>query len=136
MPMATPEEQREYQRKWIAARRAKWFSDKRCVDCGTKDELQLDHVDRKLKISHNIWSWSWQRIATETVKCVVRCRPCHIKKSLLYEEAGGNYKITRQIVEEIRRKYNTTSILQKDLGIQYGLSKSQISRIVNDEQWV
>src|SRR4030081_2007122 len=77
MPMPTKELQREYQRLWIARRRAAYFKDKSCVDCGSKESLQLDHIDRTTKVDHRIWSWSEERRSEELEKCTVRCQPCH-----------------------------------------------------------
>lgn len=80
MSYTNREEQREYQRKWVAARRAKWFSDKSCARCGSQEKLELDHLDLTTKVSHRIWSWSWARIEEEAAKCQVLCAPCHDKK--------------------------------------------------------
>jgi hypothetical protein len=80
MPMATKELQREYQRKWMAARRAEWFSDKFCIDCGSKDKLEIDHRDRDLKITNAVWSWAKHRRDEELAKCDVRCSDCHHKR--------------------------------------------------------
>lgn len=77
MPMPTREAQRQYQREWIAARRAAFFADKICVDCGSKEQLELDHRDPAQKEHHAIWSWSQKRRDVETAKCDVRCATCH-----------------------------------------------------------
>jgi hypothetical protein len=77
MPYRDPERRREYQREWCAKRRAEWFADKACVDCGTSENLELDHVDPNVKVSHRIWSWSTERRDAELARCVVRCEPCH-----------------------------------------------------------
>jgi len=77
MPYKDRDAQREYQRKWVANRRAEWFSDKSCIVCGSTDKLELDHIDASQKISHNIWSWSWERIEEEVAKCQVLCRYHH-----------------------------------------------------------
>lgn len=80
--MATPEEQREYQRRWVAKRRADYFADKKCVRCGSTDDLELDHIDPRQKVSHSIWSWSASRRETELAKCQVLCEQCHKEKTL------------------------------------------------------
>jgi hypothetical protein len=77
MPYKNKEVQREFQRLRIAARRATWFQDKSCVDCGIKENLELHHINPITKISHRIFSWSWNRIQEETSKCVVCCVSCH-----------------------------------------------------------
>jgi hypothetical protein len=80
--MATKEAQREYQRKWMAARRANWFRDKCCVRCGSKTNLEIDHIDPLTKVSHYVWSWAEERRNAELAKCQVLCRPCHQAKSV------------------------------------------------------
>src|ERR1017187_858128 len=84
-----PSKKREYAREWIAKRRKTFFSGKTCIDCGSSENLELDHVDRKLKVSHKIWSWSKERREIELVKCVVRCHSCHIIKTKV--DMNGGY---------------------------------------------
>lgn len=108
MPYADPAVQREYQKRWIAVRRQEWL-DKHgpCIDCGIRDDLQVDHSDAKTKVSHRIWSWSAERRETELAKCVVRCGPCHRGKSLTCNEnhrgeKTGTAKLTAEDVLAIR----------------------------------
>lgn len=88
--------QREYQRNWIRKRRAAYFNGKSCAHCGSTSELELDHIDRTKKLSHNVWSWSAPRRAAELAKCQVLCSDCHLKKSLAErpkpKHGGGMYK--------------------------------------------
>ena len=88
---------REYQKNWVANRRAEWFKDKHCIDCGAKENLELDHVDPNEKVDHRIWSWSKQRIAEEVKKCVVRCEECHQIRS-----NEQNVKRNTKPVEELQ----------------------------------
>jgi hypothetical protein len=81
--MATKEAQREYQRNWVAARRASWFRDKSCARCGSTTELEIDHIDPRTKVTHSVWSWAEQRRNAELAKCQVLCRPCHEAKSVV-----------------------------------------------------
>lgn len=81
MPYKNLATQREYQRKWMAARRAEYFDGKVCVDCGTDQDLELDHVNPAEKVSHRIWSWRDEKRFAELAKCVPRCRDCHFEKS-------------------------------------------------------
>lgn len=82
MPRPTKDLQREYQRKWVAERRAKAMAGASCVRCGSTDSLELDHIDPKTKVDHKIWSWSQQRREAEIAKCQWLCQRCHIEKSL------------------------------------------------------
>lgn len=77
MPRPTRELQREYQRRWMAERRAAYFADKCCVKCGSTDELHIHHRDPADKVSNHIWSWSEARRLAELAKCDVLCRDCH-----------------------------------------------------------
>ena len=53
-----PEKQKEYQRNWLAKRRADWFSENGpCINCGSWDNLELDHIDPSTKVDNKIWSW-------------------------------------------------------------------------------
>lgn len=81
MPYADPERQREYQRKRIAQRRAEWLEGKSCAVCGGTENLQVDHIDGKTKISHRVWSWSAPRREAELAKCQVLCQPHHHEKT-------------------------------------------------------
>jgi 5-methylcytosine-specific restriction endonuclease McrA len=81
MPMSTPEAQREYQRLWIAKRRADFFADKYCVSCSSIERLELDHIDPSTKEHHAIWSWSKARRDIEIAKCQILCHDCHLKKT-------------------------------------------------------
>lgn len=73
--------QREYGRTWIANRRAAFFQGKKCTKCNTEKGLQLDHIVPKLKVSHNIWSWSKERQDNELQKCQILCKECHKNKT-------------------------------------------------------
>lgn len=81
MGYKSAEAQREYQREWIAARRAEFFKDKKCVRCGSRESLELDHIDPSMKVDHKIWSWSQERRDEEIAKCQVLCKPCHVEKT-------------------------------------------------------
>ena len=75
------EAKREYNRVWMAARRAYWFADKFCVKCGSKEKLENHHIDPSTKVSHCVWSWSQQRRDAELAKCEVLCEGCHQNKT-------------------------------------------------------
>lgn len=82
MPYADPEQQRIYQREWIAERRAAWIAaNGPCAACGSDDRLEVDHIDPAQKVTHRVWSWAPERLAAELAKCQVLCRECHRKKS-------------------------------------------------------
>lgn len=79
MPYKDKDKQREYQAEWCSKRRDDFFKDKECKRCGSKEKLELHHRDPSLKLSHRIWSWSWERIKAEADKCDILCSSCHDK---------------------------------------------------------
>jgi len=81
MPYADKEKQREFQRLWLKQRRSEFLSDKRCAVCGSKEKLQVDHIDRTKKTSHRIWSWTKEKKEAELAKCQILCFECHISKT-------------------------------------------------------
>lgn len=59
----------------------------------------------------------------------------HLTKHIRRGEENNNAKLTREQVIEIRRRYAAGGILQKDLGIEYGVYKLTILNIVNRKTW-
>jgi len=45
----------------------------------------------------------------------------------------GTSKLTQEQAQEIRQKYATGAFTQKELGFEYGVDQSNVSRIVNDK---
>lgn len=80
MPYKDPAQQREYQRRWTARRRAQYVDGQTCVSCPTTTGLQLHHRDPAQKVSHRIWTWSHTRIQEELAKCEWVCEECHIER--------------------------------------------------------
>lgn len=61
-----------------------------CVDCGTTDNLTLDHLDRSTKhprlMRNRKCAWdrlTWEDLRKEVLKCEVVCRKCHDKRERL-----------------------------------------------------
>lgn len=139
--MATLEEQRRYQREWVARRRAAWFSDKVCVDCASREDLELDHVDPSTKVSNSIWSWSQVRRDSEIAKCVVRCRACHLNKTIDNAEGSrapgafhGSSKLSRSDVEDILLRLSQGTS-RRTIASAYGISTKTVSRISTGNHW-
>lgn len=82
---------REYDKRWMAQRRASFFDGKCCIKCGSIDQLELDHIDPKIKISHRIWSWSKVNQEKELIKCQVLCHVCHQIKSIEESRKSQQY---------------------------------------------
>lgn len=139
MPMATPEAQREYQRRWMARRRAEWFeANGPCVDCGTWEALELDHVDGAAKVSHRVWSWARVRREAELAKCVARCRPCHDVKSVPEAqhlgEANGRSRLTADDVLEVRRRAAAGDPYRR-IAADYSMSIGSLGKVIRRETW-
>ena len=84
MAYKDPNKKREYGARWVASRRAAYFSDKVCSYCQGVDSLELDHIDPATKITNSIWSWSTPRRESEISKCQVLCHECHLEKTKLW----------------------------------------------------
>lgn len=90
VPYKDKEKRREHGRKWVARRRAEWLVDKCCVRCGSKEELEVDHIEPGAKFEHRVWSWAKPRMLAELAKCQVLCRTCHDEKT----RTDGSLKIS------------------------------------------
>ena len=81
----TPEEQKAYQAGWMAGRRSMWFRlNGPCVQCGSDKNLELDHINPEDKVTHNVWSFSKDKMEEELSKCQVLCNSCHKRKTAAY----------------------------------------------------
>lgn len=68
----------------------------KCVNCGTTERLEFDHikrdrVDQKHMISAMIRDQSWPTIEQELKKCQLLCEGCHAKKSHAERGRTGIY---------------------------------------------
>ena len=134
MPYKDPERQREYMRQWVANRRAEWFKDKSCVECGNTKDLELDHLDPKIKVTHRIWSWSAERREIELAKCRALCTECHKKKTAREHPKGiDNWmaKLTEEQVREIR----SSEVGHRPLARVYNISEKTIRAIRKGQTW-
>jgi hypothetical protein len=84
MPIKDINKRREYARRWIAKRRAEYFKDKVCARCGSRDNLEIDHINPETKVDHKIWSWSQARRDAELMKCQVLCEKHHNDKTIAF----------------------------------------------------
>lgn len=121
-------------RRWVADNRAAWLQEHGpCVDCGTWEALQVDHVDASTKVTHRVWAWSKARREAELSKCVVRCESCHGEKTALHREKASQRcgeentraKLSAQQADEIR----ASSLTNAELARLYPVHPSTISRI-------
>jgi len=134
MPYKDPQQQREYERAWVAERRAAWFAGKICDWCGSTEDLQLDHRDPKKKVSHRIWSWSKARRVAELAKCRPLCRPCHAKKSASETARGSRNGMAKLVAGDIRA-IRKSVLSHRRLGVLYGVHPTTIGEIKRREIW-
>lgn len=81
-PYKDPEAQRAYQAGWMAGVRRAWLeANGPCVQCGSWDGLQVDHIDPAQKETHRIWSLAKPKREEELAKCQVLCAACHKEKT-------------------------------------------------------
>jgi 5-methylcytosine-specific restriction endonuclease McrA len=91
MPYKDPEVKREYQRRWVAQRRADYLSDKTCVHCGTRDDLILvsGGVYRdKITGTHQVFSYGLKERERRLKASVVLCK-FHRSKYRIYQTPQG-----------------------------------------------
>lgn len=77
----------EYFRKRYEDRMALAFEilGDKCVNCGSIDNLEFDHIDPKSKIAElsNLTRHSLKKFLDEVAKCQVLCSSCHHDKSTI-----------------------------------------------------
>jgi 5-methylcytosine-specific restriction endonuclease McrA len=82
--MATKKAQRAYQLKWLHARRLAWIeANGPCKNCGSIENLEVDHINPETKRMEPsaIWSCSAKKRMSELKKCQVLCEDCHEEKT-------------------------------------------------------
>lgn len=95
---------KEAQKRWyqnvVKERKRIWFLEHGpCRECGSKEKLELDHIDPTNKISHSIWSWGEVRRNEELAKCQILCHDCHTKKSTQYRHITGFFDTMPQTIK-------------------------------------
>lgn len=90
---------REYMQRRYLEKRRRWLAllGGQCVLCGSRDDLQIDHKEARLK-SFDISS-GFSRAETRTLdelkKCQVLCRSCHIAKHATAKGTHGTLSAFR-----------------------------------------
>ena len=77
---------RDYQLVWVTRRRNQWIKENGpCKRCGSTDNLEVDHIDRKTKLISPTKLWSLSKDNPKRVeelkKCQVLCSSCHKLKN-------------------------------------------------------
>ena len=121
----------------MARRRAEWMTAHGpCVDCGSWDDLQVDHVDASTKVTHRVWSWAKDRREAELAKCAVRCVRCHDAKTVACREDphGEQHwcaKLKANQIPDIRTSHLSISHLAR----VYGVSRKAIRNVRQGKTW-
>lgn len=75
------------------------FLGNKCSECGTNENLEIDHIDRKNKLfqlSGKGLDFCWDKIMIELHKCQLFCHECHLNKSYavgdLKKAQHGSYR--------------------------------------------
>lgn len=115
--MDRKEYMREYQRRWIAARRGEYLDGKFCVVCGSTDRLEIDHVnpDEKSVPVAQLWSLAVEnpKRVEELAKCQILCYTHHKEKTIREANARAKHGRTLygkgcrcEVCREAQRKHN------------------------------
>jgi 5-methylcytosine-specific restriction endonuclease McrA len=82
MPYKDRQAHRDATTNRVRERKAVWFlANGPCRECGSWDQLELDHITRDEKEDHRVWGWSDERRIVELAKCQVLCQSCHRTKT-------------------------------------------------------
>jgi hypothetical protein len=136
MPYADPAKQAEYQRAWMAKRRVAWIeASGPCVDCGSWENPEVDHVDASTKVEHRVWSWAAPRREAELAKCVVRCTDCHKQKSAGEKNNAGEDNPMAKLTEEGVRLIRSSSRSLRDLADELGVDYSLVGQVRRGQIW-
>jgi hypothetical protein len=76
--------QRGYNKTWKEGRRTRLLEmlGGCCARCGTKDDLEFDHIDpsaKRFTICAAL-SKAWADLVEEASRCQLLCKPCHVAK--------------------------------------------------------
>lgn len=79
------EKKQKYQREWKNNRRQEWILENGpCKKCGSWNNLEVDHINPKLKTmeASSMWSRTKEVRDKELENCQVLCKSCHLQKTL------------------------------------------------------
>ena len=96
----------------------------KCVSCGSTENLELDHINKKDK-SFNItqfWSIALEKYDVELAKCQLLCHTCHVEKSHESKDWGKGYGPTE----------HGSSTMYKNFGCRCELCKKAYNKVTRE----
>lgn len=109
----------------------------KCVDCGTTEDLQFDHVnpiDKSFDVGSRL-SYAYETVLAGVKKCVLRCKRCHNVKTNLHGDTLS-FKITKEQADSIRNLYKSGRYTQSQLAGMFNIAQNTVSAIVLNKRWV
>ena len=104
-----------------------------CSICGSRQRLEVDHIDPTTKANHkvsqNMWNGCLKRLAHELLKCQVLCHDCHFKKSQTERRDFNEYQARR-----FRNLYQH-GVKISNLARVYGITHTGMSNIVKYKRY-
>lgn len=161
MPYAEPTTQREFQRQWVADRRAQYLEGKSCWACGTTENLRVVFPGGPLpRGGHTIWTWADSRREEALKQATVLCQRHSAQLAALragrhVDDVLGlrnlleahsppaiprtgprarprNAKLTAQDVVDIRRRKGKQST--EELAEEYGVHRGTIWQVTKGKK--
>lgn len=141
MPLSR-EKHREYELARYHRLRNGWIQSKggSCTLCGSKESLEIDHINRKEKSfdASRAWFLSESRRLLELAKCQVLCRSCHQQKTLSEISvphgggSAGKHDCRCVLCKKRRREYQIERRAKLGSGVigNTSVSETEDSRIV------
>lgn len=124
-------------------RRQSWIDENGpCIDCGSTENLEVDHVNAKTKQYNPAQIWSRRKDVrdAELIKCVVRCNSCHVLKTKNNKEHShgvnhGIAKVNVETVKELRIRYAREKVSIRSLAKEYNLGRGTVHDILRNVTW-
>lgn len=142
---------REYNRKRREQNLERAFAmmgEKKCAHCGSRDNLEFDHIDPATKrfAIGNQASSSWRRLAIEVKKCQLLCYECHKTKSAAESAAwnigrfsgenSGNAQLTNKQVAQLRQLFRDDPKLTiRKLAKQLDMAEKVVRQVLRGETY-
>ncbi len=123
--------QKAFQNEWVKNRRLEWIKENGpCARCGSDKDLEVDHIDPRIKVTHRVWSSAAAKRDKELKKCQVLCEKCHKEKTtidryIVKKRPGGTSKYKGVSWARHMNKWKA-SIGFKGKQIQIGFFDSEI----------